>query len=386
MSKGGKRGKGGRKPIRRSEFGGRGATIAGIVVLAAFGCLALLSILRVRVPFPDLSLPAQFDSPSARVIMVIAALFALPLTGAAVFKAFEIRRARRWPSVPGRIVSSRRMVESGRDKPEGLHVDREIAHVEFEYEVAGVLYASRRITTGERVAGDDIEPLLARYPAGAAVTVHYDPKEPANGIVERDAPEGMLRGCLVVLALGVGLTAFAMRLATEGPGFILPFVDLSSLGLPSLGQALPHVNWAFLFAMLVFSASFMIAVGVMARATLAARRWPTTRGQVLSTSVRQHAGDGAARQFRPVVRYRYTVDGRDHEGGVIEHGRETSGGEGWAQRVIARYPVGSAVAVRYDPADPARAALSARFGVVGWILAAVCVLLLLVGMFGSGLL
>lgn len=368
--------KGKPKPIRKPEYGARAANIAGVVVLGTFAVLALLSILRIRIPLPEITLPAQLDSTAARVVMAFAALFALPLIGVAVFKAIEIRRARRWPSVPGRITISQHATERGAASFEGEGIERTVARVEFEYVVAGKLYASRRVTMGEIVSGDDIAPLLARYPVGARVMVHYPPDDPANGVVEREAPEGMLRGCLIALAIGVAATMFLMRVVTEGPGFLMPV----------LGSALPEANLPVLLFFLLPAAIVLIAAGAMARATLKVRRWPIVQGEILSTGVRRSGGSGGgARLHRPLVRYRYAVGDRSYESSAIEHGMETSGGEGWARGVIARYPVGATVDVRYDPADPARSALSVRFGVLGWALVAIVALLLGGALLASGL-
>ena len=338
--------------------------------------IGLFLISTFGIPLPDVKLPAQLDSTAARVLMAFAGLVALLLIAAAVAKAVEIRRARNWPAVPGRVVSSRRVVERQGDDAGGAPIEQQVARVEFQYEVGGKLYASRRITIGERVAGDGIEPLLARYPVGTTVMVHYDPRDPANGIVERAAPEGMLRGCLIALALGMASTMFLMRVVTEGPGFFMP----------ALHAALPEANLPALLLFLAGAALVLIAAGALARMTLKVRRWPVAPGEILSSGVREGASrDDGGRLHRPVVRYRYAVGGRSYEGAAIEHGVATSGGEGWARRVIARYPVGARVDVRYDPADPTRSALAARFGVLGWALLAVAGLLLAGALLASGL-
>ncbi len=61
--------------------------------------------------------------------------------------------------------------------------------VVYQYEVNGQRYQSQRIKAGEqfinvRVIGQ-AETTVNRYPIGATVTVYYDPKNPAESVLER---------------------------------------------------------------------------------------------------------------------------------------------------------------------------------------------------------
>jgi hypothetical protein len=370
-----KKRKGGRGPIRKAEYGGRAANVAGVVVLAAFFLLAMLSIFRIRIPFPSIPLPAQLDSTPARIIGAVAGALALLLVAAALAKAWEIRRARAWPSTAGRVVSSRRRIVETSSSGEGPGPEIEVAEVVFRYAVGGKAYESDRATMAHRVTGEDIEPLLARYPSGATVTVFYDPKDPADGVIERQAPEGVARGCLIALAFGVALTLFVMRLATEGPEFVTPAVR----------SVLPNANGPLTILLGLMAAGFLAAACGMARPVLQVRRWPSTSGSVLSTSVAARSSGGAGRHHRPVVRYRYAVGGRKYENSNVEHGMTTGGSEGWANRVIARYPPGSTVSVRYNPDDPSQSSLSTVFGAIGWAVLAIGGALLLAALAAAGL-
>jgi len=84
--------------------------------------------------------------------------------------------------------------------------------------------------------------------------------------------------------------------------------------------------------------------------------WPSVSGRVVSTRIDEALGSKGSTTYRPVITYRYVVDGVEHtsdrlSGAVITHGRS------WAQGRCDAYPVGSEVTVYYNPRDPAKAVL-----------------------------
>jgi hypothetical protein len=84
---------------------------------------------------------------------------------------------------------------------------------------------------------------------------------------------------------------------------------------------------------------------------IASRRWPTTEGEILeSTPEPDESG------FRPRVKYRYGVAGRDYESqNIAYHGG--TGSRDAAQAVCSRYPPGSRVRVHFHPWRPGWAVL-----------------------------
>lgn len=91
--------------------------------------------------------------------------------------------ALRWPSTTGTIVKSRVEVSGG----EHTSV---MPRIIYQYEVGGTTYQSDRIRAGDvhlrggltsREAYDTVD----RYPEGAAVTVYYNPANPAESALER---------------------------------------------------------------------------------------------------------------------------------------------------------------------------------------------------------
>jgi hypothetical protein len=80
----------------------------------------------------------------------------------------------------------------------------------------------------------------------------------------------------------------------------------------------------------------------------AARSWPQTAGEILSSEV-SPTGLPYMRFYMPLVSFRYVVDGNSYEGDAIETARAAYGSESEAVDIAARYPVGTKVQVHYDP-------------------------------------
>ena len=85
--------------------------------------------------------------------------------------------------------------------------------------------------------------------------------------------------------------------------------------------------------------------------------WPAVNGVILDSAIAADR-DGGRQLFRPVVRYRYEVDGRRYVGSRIQ----SAANEGFrkytrARRVLDRYRAGSTIRVHYDPSRPGMAVL-----------------------------
>ena len=131
---------------------------------------------------------------------------------------------------------------------------------------------------------------------------------------------------------------------------------------------------------LIFLAIFLLAVGagfllwgLSARRKAdaleaAARSWPVAPGVVVAAHVGTSLAHGAAlvtgqiqdrsrHYYTPVVQYRYTVGTQEYEGNRLRFGWLTCQNAAEAQRILAAYPVGRQLAVRFDPANPANSVL-----------------------------
>lgn len=109
------------------------------------------------------------------------------------------------------------------------------------------------------------------------------------------------------------------------------------------------------------------------------RHWPTVSGQILES----HVDDSQLETTKPVVRYRYQVAGKAYVGFRVAYS-----GYGSSRRamddLIRPYPVGSHVAVHYNPRNPAVAVLdvAARSDWAYWLVFGMA--FLLVGAYLAG--
>ena len=106
-----------------------------------------------------------------------------------------------------------------------------------------------------------------------------------------------------------------------------------------------------------------IACGLILAGRLTLRRgadskaWPAVEGVVLDSAIASDR-DGGRQRFRPVIRYRYEVEGQRYEGSRIQSAVK----QGFrkytrARRVLDRYRAGSAIKVHYNPSRPGMAVL-----------------------------
>ena len=99
----------------------------------------------------------------------------------------------------------------------------------------------------------------------------------------------------------------------------------------------------------------------------ATETWPTTSGTILSARLDQQTrterdqGRTYTRtSYAPIIEYTYTAGGQTHQGSRIFPGASMSYDHGTAQNIVNRYQPGAAVAVHYDPGDPAQAVLETK--------------------------
>jgi hypothetical protein len=91
--------------------------------------------------------------------------------------------------------------------------------------------------------------------------------------------------------------------------------------------------------------------------------WPSAPGQVTESYVERTIGHAVSTMQRrpvyyvPVVRYVYSVNGRELRGDRVRLGNLMFFKKIDAQAVVDRYPPGAVKMVRYDPASPEQAVL-----------------------------
>jgi len=119
------------------------------------------------------------------------------------------------------------------------------------------------------------------------------------------------------------------------------------------------------FIFLLFNGIFLAVIFAAQNDTSAMKKWPTTVGSILmSTLESRRTSNGSHAQY-PVVLYSYHVNGRSYEGNRIAPG-PLVGGTG-AAGIMARYASGSAVTVHYNPKDPSDATLEVKMAASFWL-------------------
>lgn len=327
-------------PAKAAEASGEPPVWAIVAVVAS---IALIFVIAEVLPESWVErLP--FVGTTMGNIVLIALPMVVMVAAMIVNAVLKVRRASSWAQAPGRVIRSHMAV---RRPPEGNEIGTvtNVPAVTYSFAVKGVTYQGTRVSLGN-ISGKYAEEALARYPAGASVTVFYDPADPGDCVLEREAPKGAVKGCGLAL----------LMLALGGVGFHWAVTR----GAETLKVRMPEADVpVMLFAGLFGCAALLFLVG-QRRYQARANAWPVTQGEVVSSVVEQRHSteNGKTRTtYLPVVEFAYTVGGNRLHSRQVKLGLEVSGSESFAQGIVTRYPAGAPVEVHYDPQDPSNAAL-----------------------------
>ena len=280
---------------------------------------------------------------------------------AAIYKYFEVRRASRWPSAPGRVVVSKsemREVKSGGVDSNDTEA-RNFAKVVYEYKVATHTYRCERVSIGEDLGNFEVAETLAKYPVGKDVTVYYNPNKRDEAVIERDLPPFLWKG---VAGIVLGLSAIIL-------GAIFGFKGLGRV----METIVPNTDKApFVTACIGFALLFALVVFGFQRSAARARTWPTAPGRVEKLDVRSYEkidrDDNTTRRqtmYRPDVVYSYAVAGVQYRGDKVSSMSTSS--DAIARRSAARYPVGTELQVHYNPDNPGDSTIDPRLPLWFWL-------------------
>ncbi len=124
------------------------------------------------------------------LILLLGCAAGLAIIGYSLKPISDAREAQAWPTADATITRSDvAEVVTSKKKPGEKRresVVRYQADVTYDYIVSGVNYTGSRVAYVYRVYPNtaDVDPVLANYPEGKVVRVHYDPAEPANAVIE----------------------------------------------------------------------------------------------------------------------------------------------------------------------------------------------------------
>jgi hypothetical protein len=142
---------------------------------------------------------------------LITTLLAVVFLAIAAWTIRAAKARRGWPSVRGTVTGG-----SIRQKTSGVGDEETVTLVpvvEFQYEAGSKTYSATGPGLGEIGYGSRsrAEKVLARYPAGAAVEVHYNPAKPAQAFLESGNTLGW-----IMLGVGLAILAVAVVLGIYG--------------------------------------------------------------------------------------------------------------------------------------------------------------------------
>jgi hypothetical protein len=162
---------------------------------------------------------------------VCGVIFILGFIGVGIFLIYRSVQSRKraeasqgWPSTVGQISESR-VSHSVHTDTDGDSRDSYTPTVEYTYQVAGQEYTGGDITFGFKQGygnASKAQTVVGKYPVGAQVSVYYDPADPQQAVLERQAG-----GYGVGLVLGI---IFLVIGACLGCGGV--FALVSSLLVP----------------------------------------------------------------------------------------------------------------------------------------------------------
>jgi hypothetical protein len=303
------------------------------------------------------------DLPRFVYVMLLAPL--LLVLGAAAYKTLEVRAAREWPQVVGKVVVSETEVRETRvidsDREDGYRNEqRNYANIVYEYSVAGQKLRNNRVSIGEDRGNYAVAETIAKYPVGAIVTVYYNPLHPKEAVLERDLPRG-LWGCLgigtvIVLAIVFG-SAFGLN-------------KLSALVSAHLAD--PNVS-PLVIAFGAFGcviALFALALGKQASL---AKNWPVVTGTIKLSGIEQYRAASTNRtrgqvMYQRKVSYTYSYNGNSYTSMHASLASNVAASSGWLVSKFTRtYQDGAAVKVWVNPDNPSEATLEPGIG-IAWVL------------------
>jgi hypothetical protein len=100
-------------------------------------------------------------------------------------------------------------------------------------------------------------------------------------------------------------------------------------------------------------------IGLNLYRSIRALRFAEAPGTVLASQVTTSHGSKGSTQYAVAIRYSFEVGGVARKGDRYRYGGfDSTSDSRWANTVVQQNPLGAAVKVYYDPADPANAVLS----------------------------
>ncbi len=150
-----------------------------------------------------------------KIFFIALAVIGLATTLFGIYFIALSRQAASWPSVTGHVVSTQvrtdhSQTDRGLSAAERARTQRYYPDIHYRWSVDGQVYSGSRYRLGtshEKFdSREQAEAAAARFPAQSTLPVYYDPRNPAQAVLDPGASVGVYAPLpLGLLFLGVGL-------------------------------------------------------------------------------------------------------------------------------------------------------------------------------------
>ena len=130
---------------------------------------------------------------TAGIIGFVLLILNVVFLGIIYFMRKKMAVVSQWPSTMGTVMMSRVETRSSGDG----YTDYPV--VQYSYQVGGQAYQNMKLAPGPEVGGSGTRKVVAKYPSGAQVMVFYNPQNPSEAVLERNAPAQWLMWLLLVV-------------------------------------------------------------------------------------------------------------------------------------------------------------------------------------------
>jgi len=253
---------------------------------------------------------------------------------------------RTWSMVPGRIAISR--VGVSPTHPSGRDPAHAGAVIRYRYRVAEKDYEGDSIRIGgkSRSMGLLAKALIKKFPEGRPVEVYYDPADPSKSSLDMKGKGAS--GSIIILIVFGAIAGMLTAHAVAGKMIMM------ENGLPVFALGVPIALVLVCFGCVALYISEL-------RKSKESATWPTTEGKIVDSKVVVHeetrtdddGDESTSTVYRPNIRFSYSVNGLAYTADTWKgRMRVSTGAPKYSEGVVARYPVGRAVTVHYDPTQP----------------------------------
>lgn len=141
-------------------------------------------------------------------------VFGVFWTGAMLYIAAQGLRSKSWPLTTGKIIASEVRRKESRHRSRHSHAVSYQPYVRYEYYVAGAQMLSELLAFGDRLQTTEVKAqrIVAGYPAGKSVPVHYNPVKPSQAVLISGNNAGVYITCVFgVAVMAVGICGIVLK-------------------------------------------------------------------------------------------------------------------------------------------------------------------------------